>query len=151
MGRPAKLLDESTAKTVLDALSVGCSIRTACEAAGLGRTTFKVWMLKGKAASDDPTNEPYQAFRAGVKKARAEGEKRALEIIRDAMPTTWTAAAWYLERSNPARWGKVDRLKANVHSTGQPTTVIRVEYSDDPDEINQSLPNESNDMDRMAS
>jgi hypothetical protein len=37
MGRPSKL-DEATARVLIDALKVGCPIRVACQAAGVGRS-----------------------------------------------------------------------------------------------------------------
>lgn len=109
MPRPAKLNDERV-KTIVDAIKVGCSIRVACRAAGIGVTTFKTWMSRGKSKETD--DAPYRAFRAAIKKARTHGEFHALMIIQEAMPDHWQAAAWFLERSRPARWGRVDRLKA---------------------------------------
>src|SRR5688572_11007505 len=103
MGRPTKL-DARTSKAIFDALTVGCSIKTGCRAAGVGLTTFKTWMARGK--SDRRADATYRAFRAGVKKARARGEAHALKIIRRAMPDHWQAAAWFLERSAPRRWGR---------------------------------------------
>ena len=111
MGRPTKL-DETTARAILDALKVGCPIRVACQAAGVGPTTFKSWVARGKSL--DEADAPFRAFRADVQKARAAGEAAALKVIHEAMPTTWQAAAWFLERSRPERWGRVDRLKAKV-------------------------------------
>lgn len=109
MARPTTL-DESTARTILDALRAGCSIRVACKAAGVGQTTFKTWVARGKSRADE--DAPYRAFRADVRKARSAGEAAALKVIHEAMPDHWQAAAWFLERSKPARWGKVDRIKA---------------------------------------
>ena len=106
MGRPTKL-DEATAQALLDALKVGCPIRVACQAAGVGPTTFKSWVARGK--SRDEADAPFRAFRADVKKARAAGEAAALKIIHAAMPTTWQAAAWFLERSRPERWARASR------------------------------------------
>ena len=106
MGRPTKL-DEATARAIIDALRVGCPIRVACQAAGVGPTTFKSWVARGK--SPDEADAPYRAFRADVQKARAAGEAAALKVIHAAMPTTWQAAAWFLERSRPARWARAGR------------------------------------------
>jgi hypothetical protein len=111
MARPAKLTDE-TAKVIVDAIKVGCPIKVACQAAEIGSTTFKSWMARGK--SEDEADAPYRAFRAAVRKARAHGESFALKVIQDAMPDHWQAAAWFLERSQPTRWGRVDRMKATI-------------------------------------
>ena len=106
MGRPTKL-DETTAQAILDALKVGCPIRVACQAAGVGPTTFKSWVARGKSL--DEADAPFRAFRSDVQKARAAGEAAALKVIHAAMPTTWQAAAWFLERSRPERWGRSSR------------------------------------------
>jgi hypothetical protein len=111
MARPSKL-DEQTAQTIVHALELGVTIKTACQAAGIGGTTFKTWMARGR--SDDAADALCRAFRSDVKEARAHGELADLKVIHEAMPTTWTAAAWYLERSRPERWGRRDRLKARV-------------------------------------
>jgi hypothetical protein len=111
MHRPAKLTDE-TVGVIVDAIKVGCPIKVACQAAEIGLTTFKSWLARGR--SEDEADAPYRAFRAAVKKARAHGESFALKIIQDASPDHWQAAAWFLERSQPTRWGRVDRMKATI-------------------------------------
>jgi hypothetical protein len=113
MGRPSKL-EDATAEKIIDALKVGSPIRVACRAAGIGQTTFKAWMTRGNSEADD--DAPYRAFRADVKKARAAGEAAALKVIHEAMPTSWQAAAWFLERHWPERWGRRDRIKAKIEN-----------------------------------
>lgn len=125
MARPTKL-DQATARTIIDALAVGCPIRVACQAAGVGATTFKTWMARG--SSGDESDAPCRAFRADVKKARAVGEAAALKVIHEAMPTTWQAAAWFLERSRPERWGRTDRLKAKIQTEGATAKPLVVVY-----------------------
>lgn len=127
MPRPAKLTDE-TVKLIVDAIRVGCPIRVACLAGGIGSTTFKTWMDRGKSA--DEADAPYRAFRTSLKKARGHGEAHALKIIQDAMPDHWQAAAWFLERSRPTRWGRVDRLKATMAAGQGGETTVRVVYED---------------------
>src|SRR4051794_21218430 len=63
MGRPTKL-GEATARAIIDALKVGCPVRVACQAAGVGSTTFKTWMVRG--TSGDESDAPFRAFRADV-------------------------------------------------------------------------------------
>jgi len=49
----------------------------------------------------------YIEFVSVVEKARAAAEVQAVALIRQAaMGGTWQAAAWYLERSAPTRWGR---------------------------------------------
>lgn len=58
------------------------------------------------------TIEFYEKFH----EALARSEANVLARIRDAAvdPRNWTAAAWYLERKFPDRWGKIDRAKVEV-------------------------------------
>ena len=125
MGRPTKL-DEPRVGALIDALKVGCTAQVACRAAGVGRSTFKAWLARGK--SPDPADAPYRAFRAAVQKARGHGERHALGVIHGAMPTHWQAAAWFLERSQPRRWGRVDRLKAEARAGygEKPPLIVRI-------------------------
>ncbi len=113
MARPAKLNPE-TATIIVDAIKVGCPTRVACQAGGIGLTTFKSWMTRG--ISNDEADAPYRAFRADVKKSRAHGVAYALKIIQQAMPDHWQAAAWFLERSRPMQWGRIDRAAAHEAS-----------------------------------
>ncbi len=128
MARPAKLNDE-TVKTIVDAIKVGCPIRVACQAAGIGLTTFKSWMIRGKSTAE--IDAPFRAFRAALKKARSHGETYALGIIQAAMPDHWQAAAWFLERSKPRRWGRIDRLNAVVASGQGGSCDVKIYYDGD--------------------
>jgi hypothetical protein len=94
------------------------------------REQFKAWLARGQ--SDDPADGPFRAFRAAVRKARAQGEMHALRVIQAAMPSHWQAAAWFLERSNPKRWGWVDRLKATLQGgTSAGASKIQIVYEED--------------------
>ena len=103
MGRPTKL-DMKSAEAIVAALAVGAPVRSACKAAGIGATTFKTWMSRGK--SDAPEDAPFRAFRATVKRANAMAQVHALTTLNKAMRNHWQAAAWYLERTDPKRWGR---------------------------------------------
>lgn len=53
------------------------------------------------------TDEVYDEFANAVDNARASAEIRMLSVVqREAMDGTWQAAAWYLERSSPQKWGR---------------------------------------------
>ena len=109
MGRPSKLNAETT-QALADALALGTSILTACKAAGIGETTFSAWFKRGRSKA--PADAEFRRFRRAILKARASGEVHALQVIKSAMPNSWQAAAWFIERSRPMRWGRADRLKA---------------------------------------
>jgi len=63
----------------------------------------------------------YSEFRKAVEKARSEAEARTVAIVAKAMPDNWQAAAWWLERSFPDKWGRRPRetgTKVNVITSG---------------------------------
>ena len=103
-GRPSKLTPE-VQEAICSALSDGNTRKDSAAVAGTTYKSFGVWMRKGRA---EPDGE-YGAFRAAVKKAEAEAVTRNVGIIKTAAETTWTAAAWWLERRRPADFGKRER------------------------------------------
>ena len=102
MGRPTKLT-EDTQQTIIGAIQLGMYQEQAALLAGINVGTFYRWMQQGAVDSDGI----YFQFREAVEKARAEAEARKLRAIHIAADTgTWQAAAWWLERSFPKRWGR---------------------------------------------
>ena len=106
MGRPTKLTPEVQDR-IIQALKAGNYVETAAEYAGIGKTTFYRWMEQGAKAS----RGIYREFRDAVTRARAEAEARNVAIIQKAAPDDWRAAAWWLERAFPDRWGPRQKLE----------------------------------------
>jgi hypothetical protein len=75
-------------------IEAGNYYKTACEAVGLGESTFYEW-LKEKPE-----------FLESIKKAEAQAIVRNLTIIQLAAKKNWQAAAWFLERKDFKNWGK---------------------------------------------
>lgn len=108
-------LTDNLIKIVEKEISDGNYITTVCQAHGINRTTFYEWKRRGEKASSGIYRDFYEA----VNRAEAESEKKYVGVIKDAANTgTWTAAAWWLERRYPDRWGK--REKVDVTSGGKP-------------------------------
>ena len=102
MGRPSKLTSEVQQK-ICDAIKRGNYYDVACEFAGIGRSTFFRWKNAGEKAKSGK----YKDFWDAIKKAESEAEVMYVERIREAAEDgQWTAAAWYLERKYPDRWGR---------------------------------------------
>lgn len=104
MGRPTKLTPAVHA-SIVDSLRVGAYIETAAAAAGVSASTVHAWLRRAEDHPDD-CGSPFLEFHEAVERARAEAELDAIRIIREAAPRSWQAAAWYLERSHPKRWGR---------------------------------------------
>jgi hypothetical protein len=110
-GRITKLDDERSRKIVA-LISAGNYSETAAKASGISTATFYGWMAEGRAAREktkrlNAREKSCLNFLEAVEKGRAEAEARSVAIItRAAIDGTWTAAAWYLERTSPARYGR---------------------------------------------
>jgi len=102
MGRPT-LLDDTIAHRICAALAAGNTRSTAARAAGIGWSTLKTWLARGRHGE-----EPFAAFLAQVKKAEADGEAELVATIRAGATRTWQCAAWLLERRFPRRWARRD-------------------------------------------
>lgn len=128
-GRPSKLTPERQKKLV-DAIRAGNYYETACTYAGIDYTTFRLWMQKGEAREA----KKYSDFFEAITRAEAEAESRAVALWQKAMPDDWRAAQMFLERRHPDRWGKQDKLKADVTSTVNWVDLAKqAQHDDDAD------------------
>ena len=108
-GRITKLDDERT-KKIVELIRAGNYSETAAKASGISTATFYGWMAEGRAAREktkrlNAREKSCLNFLEAVEKGRAEAEARSVAIITRAA-IDWTAAAWYLERTSPARYGR---------------------------------------------
>jgi transposase len=100
-GRPTKLTPQTQAR-IVQAIVGGNDITVAAAYAGIGKTTFYEWLERGRKAKTGP----FAAFADAIQKAQADAETRNVALIaKAAQDGTWTAAAWWLERKHPERWG----------------------------------------------
>lgn len=121
-GRPTKF-NEERAERLLQAVRGGNYLETAARYAGISYMTLRRWVLK----ADDPDAPPeYVEFRDALEKARADAEVASLAKIQKASSEgAWQAAAWYLERSWPDRWGRRDTNRVElVGEGGGPVKVV---------------------------
>lgn len=105
-GRPSKRTPEREAK-ILEALRAGNTIRAACAYAGINQDTFTAWKKR------------YPDFSDAVQKAEADAEVRNVAIIQKAAATTWTAAAWWLERRKHGDWRQRQTIDLEKLTTEQ--------------------------------
>lgn len=119
-GRPTKATDE-TFKKIVDAVQAGVWIEQAAHLASIHPSTLYDWVAQGERAREveeitgkamTEQERRLAEFSDTLKKARAEAEARNVALIQKAAQNgTWQAAAWYLERSAPQRWGRKDRME----------------------------------------
>lgn len=133
-GRPSKATDE-VFKKITDAVKAGVWIEQAAHLASIHPSTLYDWVSKGERAREmeeitgkamSDADLRLAEFSESLKRARAEAEARNVSLIQKAAQDgTWQAAAWYLERSAPQRWGRRDRMEV----TGKEGGSIEVSIS----------------------
>ena len=111
MARPSKLTPEVT-KRLTEAIRAGNYYEAACGYAGIGYSTFRVWMTKGEKAKSGK----YREFMDAIKKAEHEAEVRMVAMWQKHMPENWQAIATFLERRHPDRWG---RKRLDIEHSGE--------------------------------
>jgi transposase len=125
-GQPTKLTPERM-NAIVTMLEAGGYIEEACEAVGIGRSTYYSWLSRGQEESDrinagmepNPKETPFLEFLNTVSKANAEGIMgHVLNIDRAAKDGTWQASAWILERKQPHKWGRRDRTEVTGEGGG---------------------------------
>jgi hypothetical protein len=93
-GPKPKLDDEKLRARVLDLVKAGSYIETAAEAAGIARRTFYDYLRL------------HPDFQEQLHEASATSMATAAALVTKAGSKQWQAAAWMLERKDPARWGQ---------------------------------------------
>lgn len=114
----------------------GNYIETTCRAVGISSQTYRNWKKRGAAAESGI----YRGFYEAIDQAEAKGESSYLGIIKDAANSgkAWQAAAWYLERRYPERWGR--RQFTDITSGGKPLQKVEAsQLTDDELETIEKL------------
>jgi hypothetical protein len=93
MGRPV-VLDAAKRAQVVSLVRAGCTKRRAAAYVGVDESTIR------RAEKADPT------FAQQLVQAEIQLELELVGKVRAEADNTWRAAAWYLERRNPAEYGK---------------------------------------------
>lgn len=99
-GRPSKLTDELFRKFI-EMFLAGSFREPACRELGVTYKTFSRWMSRGRREPETIFGE----FRLAVGAAEARSQNRMLSRIQAASLEDWKAAAWFLERKYPRRYG----------------------------------------------
>jgi hypothetical protein len=89
-----------------DAIAAGNTRHDAAEYAGVGESTLRFWLARGRRQR----RGRYRTLLAAVKKAEADAVVRNVAIIQKAANKTWQAAAWWLERKRSQDWSQTKDL-----------------------------------------
>ena len=106
-GNKSKLTPERHERIVA-AIRAGNTREAAAACGGITDRCLYYWLAKG-AKGRDADSPCVQLFQA-VKNAENDAEIECVAVIRDAMRKQWTAAAWWLERRRPDKWGRKESL-----------------------------------------
>ena len=93
------------------------SVSLAARLCGLHPGVVNEWVARGDGHDGDRPRTPlYAEFATDVHRAQAEFEIERLGLITaaaKAKPENWRAAAWQLERWDPARYGRRRRIEVS--------------------------------------
>jgi len=105
-GGAASKFTKENRMTILKFIRKGNYESTACQAAGISPQTLYNWKKEADSKGSKDAKEKFKFFET-CKKARSKARADRLENIRAAAKDgTWQAAAWMLERQDPALYAK---------------------------------------------
>ena len=115
-GRKTKLVNDDVKQTILEHISKGNYIQTACLAAGIHINTYLNWVRLGEEYASNPDNgneykKIYYDFCEELKKAEAQALAETIGRIDEAgkKPQNWMANAWKAERKYKDLWGRQEQ------------------------------------------
>jgi len=104
-------------KTIVEEVRAGRPKTLAFRLSGLHPDTIWDWL---RLARHHPEQYPqYVQLGEDIDAAKAAAEAEALDRIKAAAksdPKHWTADAWYLERTNPAEYGRRDKVEVEIEA-----------------------------------
>lgn len=116
---------------ICQAIRAGNYIEVAAAYAGIPKGTLYEWLKKGNTVF----HNKYRTFHDAVQKALADAEVRDVAVIGQASQQNWQAAAWRLERKFPQRWGRKDRIEAEISGKPEEPVVVKVEAGEAPFQV----------------
>ncbi len=148
-GRPTKLTPELQEK-ICRYIAAGNYLSVSCQAVGIDDVTFNLWLRQGAEEQKNGGGMFYD-FLMATKRAEALQEAEvAARVLAGSMPGVrkkvtksgpegeqvevtetsgdWLAAATYLERRHPDRWGRKDRTRIDINETKE-ITITHVDYN----------------------
>jgi len=116
MGRKTKLTPELI-KNADKLLKAGNYNLTVCEYLNIHPSTWYKWMQDGEKARNGIKKEFFDT----VKRAEAEAEVRLLTDLQKIAKeqNSWQGIAWMLERKYPERWGRKEKVAADLNHSGE--------------------------------
>lgn len=125
MPRKSKLTKELI-KNASDLIKLGNYTNVVCQYLGINESTWYKWLKEGEKANSGLKRE----FFKSIKSAESQAEIRNVGRIQNAAQDTWQAAAWYLERKFPERWGRltnaqIKKIEAEIETLKAKTEELK--------------------------
>lgn len=126
---------------IVEYVMAGNYLEPSAAACGIPVRTMYEWLSVAEEWEGVPEEEIpedrriFSHFSLALKVAREAAQSKYLRMIERAAPADWKAAAWILERTAPARYSRIERLRVGGDETAGPIRVDRVEP--DPDFIGE--------------
>ena len=113
-GRKTKLTPELQ-ETILKIIRAGNYALVACQAVGINQDTYYTWLKRGKKDLEDNKTTIYSEFSESIERASAIAEASHVgNVATSASNGDVNSSKWFLERKHPERWGRNDKLRAEI-------------------------------------
>ena len=118
-------LTEEKIEQAARVLRLGSYAKSAADFVGIGQTAWYRYLREAEQLEKIPEEQWTSTDRLKIKfaktvtQARAEGEIRNMQIIANAAPTNWQAAAWVLERTHPEKFSLLHRISVRSENEQQ--------------------------------
>lgn len=123
----AALLNDMVHERIVNACRGGSPLKHAAAMAGVSERSVHRYIERGERywsaieAGEVPNadDEPFARFAADVDEARAAARVHAVATVVSAFTDDWRAAAWFLERTLPAEFGRRVVVEADEAEQGE--------------------------------
>jgi len=112
VGRPRKLTVELTDQ-VCTMLRSGVPMTIACAAVGVAYPTYSGWLRDERPE--------FQRFKERTEEAQAFGTAKLVAAIAASAPSTWQAAGWMLERTQPETFARITQRELAAKPDTKPS------------------------------
>jgi transposase len=128
MGRPTKLT-QPIHDLIVKYIKAGNYVETAAAAAGINKSTLYDWLKRGQ----QDKSGIYADFSNAVEMAMALSEIDLLDKLRKHDADSAQPIEWRLERRFPERWGRKDKITADITSTEKEEIIFEQKLTADPE------------------
>lgn len=128
MGRPTKLT-QPIHDLIVKFIKGGNYVETAAAAAGINKSTLYDWLKRGQTEEKGI----YADFSNAVEQAMALSEIDLVNKLKKHDSDSAQPIEWRLERRFPERWGRKDKITADITQTEREELIFEQKLTADPE------------------